>query len=90
MQYSFMPWVVSQQPRIVADEDFGQRLGQQLTGSQHRHTGHRNDARTFAQQVFQFVLIVRAKVVADNGRCTLRIKPMNTAANTKPIYISTP
>ena len=51
-----------QQPRIVADEDFGQRLGQQLTGSQHRHTGHCNDARTFAQQVFQFVLIVRAKV----------------------------
>ena len=62
-----------QQPRIVADEDFGQRLGQQLTGSQHRHTGHRNDARTFAQQAFQLVLIVRAKVVADNGRCALRI-----------------
>ena len=62
-----------QQARIVADKDFGQRPGQQLTGSQHRHPGHRNDARTFAQQVFQFVLIVRAKVVADNGRTALRI-----------------
>ena len=62
-----------QQPRIVADKDFCQRPGQQLTGSQHRHPGHRNDARTFAQQVFQFVLIVRAKVVADDGRTALRI-----------------
>ena len=62
-----------QQTRIVADEDLCQRLGQQLTGNQHRHTGHRNDARTFAQQVLQLVPIARAEVVADDGRCALRI-----------------
>ncbi len=78
-----------QQARIIADKDFCQRPGQQLTGSQHRHPGHRNDARTFAQQVFQFVLIVRAKVVADNGRCALRIADEHRREH-KAHIISTP
>ena len=57
-----------QQLRVVSHKGKGQGIAQSLRDHHHRSRGHPDDPQALAEHAFQLALIVRAVVVADNGR----------------------